>query len=209
MKSTSKEKLFRMLLMLFPKYGLVKVQKGGSVILRQRKLSFKSVRLSLLELALYYIPNEISLSRWGNYDLVHSYADKVREILNNGNYDDETKKDIVISYLYSEFISTKIRNIYADLDEIVIPLEQGGYLKYSENQKPSIKEELSDYIEEVKIVKGSEYSYKIVTIAASILLPLFLNYRIIVTNLAQIDIFKLIHASSAVIAHQEYSWIIK
>jgi hypothetical protein len=219
----SKDKLFRMILMLFPKYGLVKLQRNErSVILRQRKLSFKSIKLSLLELLLYYIPNEISLSRWGNYDLVYDYAEKVRDVLNSGKYNDSSKMDITISYLYGEFLHTKIRNIYANLDEVTIPLEQGGFQRYSERQTPSIQENYKEIIEDATVVKGDQYSFIKTAIrqvpyytnyiklaAAGLFLGLFLQYKLIFTFLSEtLVVNNLLYSIQTVTAYHAYPWII-
>jgi len=214
--TTAKDKLFKMIFLLFPMYGLVKMTKGGFVTLRQRKLFSRGVKLSLLDLILYYIPNEISLARWGNYDLTYGYVAKVVDIMHDSKYTEDARLDIAISYLYSEFVHTKIRNIYTDINEVIIPNEQ-GHLSYVKCQRQAIPEAIKERIEEAVIVKGTEFSfmkrlnvvnkipYEIRYMAASLLLTVMLNYNIISTTLSGT---RVIHTLINYPIIQQFPWTI-
>lgn len=222
----TKEKLFRMLLLFFPYFKFVKLRdNSGILVLRKRNVFSKSIKISISEALLYFIPNEISLSRWGNYDYTSFITSNIVEILNSKVIPDNQKYEACVNYLYSEFLTTKIVNIYSNINEVIVPLEQ-GYLKYSrpvEDNNTSTVE--TEQIEDAKIVKGTSFFflknlpsiqtirtivYKSKALVAGLVLTLLLNYEIATTTLpSSVLLNKLLSfAQACLIQHQEFQWTI-
>jgi hypothetical protein len=209
----------RMLLVLFPSFSLVKIKSNGDIVLRKRNILSRSVTISFLDSVLYYIPNELSIIRWGNYDLTAIYVNKVVEILRRGDRTITPKKvEMVVNYLGSELLHSKIPNIFKDINQILIPLEE-GHMIYTKNEDKKVVREVLPVIEDVKIVTDNGYSFikkfrlrandtvhSIKLVAASLVLGLFLNYRILEAS-TNSDIIKgLINAKSFIISHQLFQW---
>lgn len=217
-----KKKLFNMLLLLFPNFKYIRIRKDGIIVLRKKNILSRSVKLSVLDAILYFIPNEISLLRWGNYGLVYHYTDKIVEILNS-QYQDSRKLELAISYLHNEFSTTKLFDLYSDIDMITIPLEN-GYLRYQQSLPEAREETKEELIEEAEIVHGNNFSFitvpkriikvvnRVKVMAASIMLLAMLSYRMTVNTLSGHNIIVESIASlippHIVIYVQNYPWTI-
>jgi hypothetical protein len=94
-------------------------------------------------------------------------------------------------------MTTRIVNFYKNANEVIIPLEN-GQLKYTKNtSEPTVNNRNVGQIEEAKIVKGSSFSFskgssiqfikmasfRARSIAAGLILSLYLNYRVVLTAL--------------------------
>jgi hypothetical protein len=148
---------------------------------------------------------------------------KLVDILNNEVItDDRHRIEACINYLYGEYTTTRIVNFYKNANETIIPLEN-GYLKYARNtsEQTTINKDIGQ-IEDAKIVKGSSFSFskrspthliklasfRARSIAAGLILTLFLNYKIVLTSLPSSSIVErlFMFTQSCFISHQQFPW---
>lgn len=214
-----KDTFTRMLLVLFPSFSLVKIKDNGNIILRKRNILCKAITVSFFDLIFYYIPNELSVLRWGNYDLTAIYINKIVEILRKDSKEITSKKiEMVINYLGSELLHSKIPNLFKDINQILIPLEKGNMI-YSKNENRKVIKEIFPVIEDAKVITDNGYSFikkiklhtnntvhSVKLVAASLILGLFLSYKTLETSFNPSTIKGLLSIKYFIVSHQLFPW---
>lgn len=130
LKKETKEKLIRMCLLLFPKFKVVRVSRSGSVIFKTKKWSLRSYRIPWSEMLMHQLPKALSLARWNNLEVTEEFASEITKIFQMYQASSlDNRFERIILYIWSEFGKTKIRNVFENANEVIIPLEN-GFLKY-------------------------------------------------------------------------------
>jgi hypothetical protein len=118
-------KLEIMCKVLFVDYKGIKINKTGIVTLIKRYWSFsRSPQISIRKLLLQFIPDMLSIRRFGNYDVSEYYFTKLDKIIQN-HTDELGNISKVIDFLYSEMYDLSqildIRKPYDTIIEIPAP----------------------------------------------------------------------------------------
>lgn len=88
---------------LFIHYKGIRIKQNGNVILVKRYWSFqKPVQIPIATLLLKYIPEMLSIRRFGNYDVFDHYLKEINQILDQNFTDELGGISKIIDYLYTE-----------------------------------------------------------------------------------------------------------